>query len=111
MSLYETEKRAAAVAKGPRISLKDIEDQIVGKFELTGDQLIPYAPEPALSSLKLMTLCVLVMKNGFIVIGMSASLSPENYNFAFGHQLAYEDAIRQLWPLMAYSAKDKKHAQ
>jgi len=107
VSIYETDKQSAKFAKAPRIALKDIEDQIAYKFDLNGKDIIPYAPNTALASLEVLSICMLIMKNGFVVIGKSAPMSSENYNFALGQQFAYEDAIRQLWPLMAFSAKDK----
>jgi hypothetical protein len=56
--------------------------------------------------LELLSICILVMKNGFTVIGKSAPASPENFNAEFGKKLAYEDCIRQLWPLMGFALRD-----
>lgn len=47
------------------------------------------------------------MQNGFTVIGKSAPASPENFNAELGRQFAYDDAVRQLWPLMGYALRDK----
>ena len=30
-----------------------------------------------------------------------------NFNAELGRKLAYEDAIRQLWPLMGFALRDK----
>jgi hypothetical protein len=57
--------------------------------------------------LKLLSVCMLVMRNGFTVIGTSAPASPENFNAELGRKLAYENAIRQLWPLMGFALRDK----
>lgn len=107
MSVLETDRQAASLAKGPRISVADIEAAIAQKFEMTADVIAPSAQGAVLQSLKLMSICLVVMKNGFVVIGKSAPISKENYNFALGCKFAYEDAIRQLWPLMAFALKDK----
>jgi hypothetical protein len=49
------------------------------------------------------------MRNGFTVIGKSAPASAANFNAELGKKLAYEDAIRQLWPLMGFSLRDRLH--
>lgn len=57
--------------------------------------------------LKLLTICVLVMQNGFTVIGKSAPASPENFDPEKGNRFAYEDAIKQLWPLEGYALRER----
>lgn len=47
------------------------------------------------------------MRNGFIMVGKSAPTSPENFNAELGRKLAYEDCIRQLWPLMGFALRDR----
>ena len=48
------------------------------------------------------TVCCLVMKNGFTVIGQSACINPENFDADQGRKLAREDAVRHLWRLEGY---------
>jgi len=48
-----------------------------------------------------------VTRNGFTLIGKSAPASPDNFDPVLGRKLAYEDAVRQLWPLMGYALRDK----
>jgi hypothetical protein len=43
------------------------------------------------------------LRNGFILIGKSAPLSPDNYDLEKGQTFAYEDALRQTWPLFAFA--------
>lgn len=57
--------------------------------------------------LHLLTLCVLVLRNGFTVVGKSACASPANFNAQLGRSYAREDAVRQLWPLLGYALRDK----
>lgn len=59
---------------------------------------------PALS---LLTFCVLVLRNGFTVIGHSACASPENYNAEIGERIARENAERQIWPLLGFRLRDE----
>lgn len=106
MSLEHTDKEAQAVAVAPRVSLADIEGAIVAEYGFTGDQAV--GPDiPHHMSLALLSICILVMRNGFSVIGKSAPASAENFNADLGRKFAREDAIRQLWPLMGYALRDK----
>lgn len=57
--------------------------------------------------LGLLTLCVLVTRNGFTIVGKSACASPENFIADIGRFLAREDAIRQMWPLLGYELRTK----
>lgn len=60
--------------------------------------------------LKLLTLCVLVLKNGFTVVGKSACASPENFNAEIGRKVALDDAKRQVWPLLGYALRERLHS-
>lgn len=104
-SLQTTDAAAAAVAVAPRVQLKDIEAAIGARYDFTADQAVGAAP--AVDSLKLLSVCILVMRNGFSVIGKSAPASADNFNADLGRKFAYEDAIRQLWPLMGYALRDR----
>lgn len=129
MSLQSTDAESAAVARGPRVSLADIEAAIKARYDTTADKIAatrvlkagsPLAegridedsePEaignPCHPSLAILSVCMLVMKNGFTVIGKSAPASPENFNAELGRKFAYEDAVRQLWPLMGFALREK----
>lgn len=91
-SLEVTDRASAAVAVAPRVSKADIEAKITKK------DFMGYG---------LMTLCILTMRNGFMVVGKSAPASPENFNEALGQQFAYEDAFRQVWPLEGYALREQ----
>lgn len=117
-SLKVTDQAAQEVAVAPRVRLADIEAAImrrhdflagdaiecVNAAEATGDDPAPL-PEGAPEFL--LSLCVLTMKNGFVVIGKSAPASPANFDPDLGKKFAYEDAVRQLWPLMGFSLRDQ----
>lgn len=62
---------------------------------------------PVLEPLKLLTFCVLVLRNGFTVTGESACASPENFDAKLGRRIARQNAISKLWPLMGYALKEK----
>jgi hypothetical protein len=105
MSIQQTDKESAAVAVAPRVALADIENNIAARYDVTADKAVGDVPQ--MPALKLLSICILVMRNGFTVIGKSAPASPENFNADLGRKLAYEDAVRQLWPLMGYALRDR----
>ncbi len=109
MSLEVTDREAAAVAVAPRVQLADIEAAIAGRYEGTADKL--FVDLPMLAPMTILSVCILVMHNGFTVIGKSAPASPENFNAELGKKFAYEDAVRQLWPLMGFALRDRLAAQ
>lgn len=105
-SLQITDELSAAVQKTPnRVSLQSIEDKIVAEYVFTADSALKDAPIH--DSLKILTICILVMKNGFVLIGKSAPADAENFNAELGKKFAREDAIRQLWPLEGYALREK----
>jgi len=105
MSLEESDRAAAAVAVAPRVALSDIEAKIVARYDTTAD--LAFKGAPFHLSLPLLSICVLVMRNGFTVIGKSAPASAQNFNAELGRKFAYEDAIRQLWPLEGYALRER----
>lgn len=112
MSIEHTDREAGAVATAPRVSLANIEAAIERKFFFTGgDAARAYDPttrrDQAVSVLDPLTICIVVMNNGFSVIGKSAPASPANFDAELGKKFAYEDAIRQLWPLMGFALRDR----
>lgn len=104
-SLQIADKLAAKGATAPRVSIQSIRDNIAAEYITTADNAIGDAPSH--DALKILTICILVMKNGFVVIGKSAPASPENFDAEKGATFAREDAIRQIWPLAGYALRDK----
>lgn len=62
-------------------------------------------------ALRLLTFCVLVLKNGFTVTGEAACASPENFDAEIGRKIARENAVQKIWPLMGYALKERLHLQ
>lgn len=108
-SLETTDALGGRGATHPRVSLDDIKNHIADYTCINAGVAIAAigrtAPEPAC----LLTLCIMTMKNGFVVIGKSAPASPENFDEEKGQTFAFEDAIRQLWPLMGFALRDRLH--
>ena len=106
-SLQATEDYSAARATAPRVSLQDIEGAIASKHFVNAGAAIAAGGETAPEPLTLLTLCFLTMTNGFTIVGKSAPASPENFDQEKGETFAYEDAVRQAWPLMGFSLRDR----
>ena len=108
-------------AKGltaPRVTPGDIEANIVAEYYFTAadgalgflsttdaDPVTSFSNLPP--SLHLLTFCVLVLQNGFTVVGKSACASPENFNAELGRKIARQNAVQKIWPLMGYELRSK----
>jgi hypothetical protein len=110
-SLEVTDNAARAVQQTPnRVALADIEAAIAQEYTLNaGTMVANYGGLPTSTELGVLTVCILVMKNGFVVMGKSAPADPGNFNAELGAKFAREDAVRQLWPLMGYALRDRLH--
>lgn len=108
-SVRATEAASAAVVKNPntRVKLADIEDAIAGEYTFNAKEAVDALGMPALGALGVLTITVIVMKNGFTIIGKTAPADPENFDAELGRKFSREDAIRQIWPLMGFSLRDR----
>ena len=109
MSLQSTEQECAAVAVAPRVSLASLEAKITARHDFTAGAALVALNHPAIDALDLLSICILVLQNGFTIIGKSAPASAANFNAELGRKLAYEDAIRQVWPLEGYLLRERLH--
>lgn len=50
-----------------------------------------------------LTVCCMVLSNGFTVVGQSACLNIENFDAKLGEQYAYKDAFNKVYPLLGYA--------
>ena len=53
------------------------------------------------------TICAMVLKNGFTVVGKSAAVSTDNFDAELGKKIARDDAREQIWSLEGYLLKEK----
>lgn len=88
MSLKDIDDASEAVRTGFRITLADLEARV--------DE-VEYVQREHLN------VCILRLDNGFYLVGKSAPVDPANYNERYGRELAYDDALRQAWPLLAFA--------
>lgn len=111
-SLMATEAECALGRTAPRVSLTDIEKNIYMVGYARGSNIMfpgDTAEEVAYEATKSLTVCIMVLRNGFTIIGKSAPASPANFDAELGRKLAYEDAVRQVWPLMGYALRQSLH--
>ena len=92
---------------------KDIEQEIQAKG-LTAPRITPAEIEANIAQEnyftgKLLTFCVLVLRNGFTVTGESACASPENFDAEVGRKVARANAVNKIWPLMGYELRSRLH--
>lgn len=97
MSLSETSTEALIQAKGlnaPRLTPDHIDAQIIGEDFCVFDGTT-------------VTVCVLMLRNGFTVTGESACASPANFDEAIGRKIARENARAKIWPLEGYLLRER----
>lgn len=77
----------------PRVTIEGINAKIA-------TELYMIVPETAV------TVCAITLKNGFVVTGMSAPASPENYDKELGRKISRAKAFDSIWPLEGYLLKE-----
>lgn len=114
MSNHEAAIEAEIQAKGltaPRLTPEHIDAQIIGIDYIQQEQWPAVhhelQSEYVRRALKCLTVCVLVLRNGYTIVGKSACASPENFDVDLGCKIALEDARRQIWALEGYALRNK----
>lgn len=100
-------------AKGltaPRVTPAAIEAAIAGTYYFSaanGANTQGPIATAHLVALNLLTICVLVLRNGFTVTGESACASPQNFDAELGRKIARQHALEKIWPLEGYLLKEQ----
>lgn len=100
----------AKASVAPRVTPADIEAAIDFEWYFTASDGVKGATNGDMDhspELLLLTFCVLVLRNGFMVTGESACASPENFDAAIGRKVARANAINKVWPLLGYALKER----
>lgn len=92
MSIEEEIQAKASVA--PRVTPADVEAEIVSET---------YTVLPS----GRLTVCEITLRNGFAVTGESAVVSIENFNVEIGRNIARQNAVEKIWPLLGFRLRDK----
>lgn len=99
----------------PRVTPEMIDKAIVSEHYIrasalcqgeNGERLVT-VPEEVERALSCLTICVLVLVNGFTVTGESACASPENFDATIGAKLAKDHARGKIWPLEGYQLRTR----
>lgn len=102
LGLYVNDAARPPAAEVVRVTDADVESMIamelysrvgVGNGWRTGAM----ADSASLINASRMTVCALVLKTGFTVLGYDACVSLENFDAELGRKYAREDAVRKLW--------------
>lgn len=56
---------------------------------------------------RILTFCVIVLKNGWTVTGTSSPIDPKAFNPTKGEDCAYDRAIEQIYPLVGFMLKSE----
>ena len=92
------------------IKPEDIEGYVSTETYFTAGQAAEALGLPIGDEAKLLTLCVIVLKNGFTVTGESACADPKKFNAEIGRTIARANALNKVWPLMGYELRSKLSA-
>jgi hypothetical protein len=95
----ERDIEAAVQAKGltaPRVTPADLDAKITQ---------VMYHRFPGTT----LTVCALVLENGYVVTGESAAASPANYDQEVGEKIAYGEARDKIWALEGYLLRQRLH--
>lgn len=84
------------------IKPEDIEGYIGTETYFTAGEAAEALDLPLGEEARLLTLCVIVLKNGFTVTGESACADPKKFNAEIGRTIARANALNKVWPLMGY---------
>lgn len=111
-------------AKGktaPRVTPDHIESTIRAEVYFTGADAAQaqnahikseyFEGERILAPIDLLTICILVLRNGFTVTGESACASPENFDAEIGRKIARDNAVQKVWALEGYLLKQRLHVR
>lgn len=100
----------------PSVTIEQIEEKIASTHYFTAEQGATHADAYSDTgnlppSLSLLTFCILVLDNGYRIVGKSACVSAKNFDAVLGRKYAREDAIRQMWPLEGYLLSDRLYRE
>lgn len=118
-SADEIQAKAAPV---PRPRPAEIDAVIEHEFYVNGAEAVLHCGHDGVSgdgslagagvdALKVLTLCFLVVENGFIVTGTSTAESLEAYDEDSERKNARENARNKIWPLEAYRLRSELAAK
>ena len=95
-SLQVSDDAAAANPNpGERVTLKQLHDKISSV-----EYIYP-------KSAPTLTIAIVILDNGYSVLGESACADPKKFNKELGQKFALESAVRKIWPLEGYVLRER----
>jgi hypothetical protein len=92
-----------------RVTEADVLANIKAEYSFTLGAALDALGVPVVDDVRCMTVCVLVMKNGFSVQGVSACADPKGFNAEVGREIAKRNAVSVAWGHMGYELRSKLH--
>lgn len=92
-------EQAIAAMPGEKVEMQDILRRIKDKTFMTLGEI----------GCPTVTVCNIILDNGYSVRGESACVDPENFSEEIGKSLAYKQAFDRLWPLFGFLLAEKRH--
>ena len=93
------------------ITRAKVESLIIGEHGFRASEAVFHKAEPHHPALEMVTFCILVLRNGSVVTGVSTCLHAESFDAKVGYDLAREDALREIWALEGYLIKEQEQAE
>lgn len=81
------------------IKPEDIEGYIAEEHYINLGEALNTPPD---HPTRVMTQCVILLKNGFTVTGESGCADPRKFDAEIGRKIARANALNKVWPLMGY---------
>lgn len=92
----------------PRITPEDIDRAIISQYFINAGEATAHCSNPDDNIVMgCLTICVLVLRNGFTVTGESACAHPANYDPLIGRSIALKNARDKIWSLEGYLLKQR----
>lgn len=96
MSDAERDKALASRPSPNHVTLDDIKAKIVdASYYLHGTLIV----------------AIVTLQNGYTVTGKSACADPANFDLDLGKKLAFDDAVRAVWPLEGYLLRERLYRE
>lgn len=94
----------------PELTEQTVKAQVVQEYSLCAWDafgLQPNVDTVAERALRSTTICVLILRNGFPIVGASSVSSPERYDHKTGLEEARADAMAKLWLCCEFDARSR----
>ena len=95
------------------VTLEQVNSEIASVYYFTGLEgvaghwnMSPPLPSSDYVRLECLTFCVMLLRNGFMVTGVSSCAITEENNPGLGRDAAYDDALSKVFELYAFKLRD-----